>query len=51
MQFASNYMTKYGLDFNDAVNISLMTRMNISTCYTNDKKHRGKVEIIETKFE
>ena len=51
MFVASTYLTKYGLDFNDAVNLSIMTRSNLSLCYTNDKKHLGKVDLIETRFE
>jgi len=51
MLVAPTYMATYGLDYNDAVNVSVMTRMGIPLCYTNDKKHLGKVDLIETKFE
>ena len=51
MLVAPTYMTSYGIDYNDAVNVSVMTRLNIRTCYTNDKKHLGKIDLIKTKFE
>jgi len=51
MFVAATYLTKYGLDFNDAVNLSIITKLDISLCYTNDKKNLGKVDLIETRFE
>lgn len=51
MLVAPTYMTDYGIDYNDAVNLSIMTRLHISLCYTNDKKHLGKIDLIETRFE
>ncbi len=46
---ASN-MATYKLDFNDGVNVALMTRMGISEIYSNDQKHLGKLDFIKTIF-
>lgn len=51
MFVAATYLTKYGLDFNDAVNLSIITRLNLPLCYTNDKIHLGKIDLVETRFE
>ncbi|MBD3173161.1 PIN domain-containing protein [Candidatus Bathyarchaeota archaeon] len=45
------YMTQYGLDYNDAVNLAIAERLNIEKIYTNDKRHLGRVEHIEAVFE
>jgi len=47
----ARYMTQYGLDFNDAVNLSIIERSGTTKVYTNDRKHFGRVENIETMFE
>ena len=45
------YMAQYGLDFNDAVNLAIVERCRVTKVYTNDKRHLGRVEHIETVFE
>ena len=47
----ATYMAQYGLDFNDAVNLAIIERTGATKVYTNDRKHLGKVEHIETVFE
>jgi hypothetical protein len=40
---ASN-VAPYGIDFNDGVNISVMSRFSVSEVYSNDQKHLGRVD-------
>ena len=40
----ANNMTTENLDFNDGVNLAVMTRLGISEVYSNDQKHLGKLE-------
>jgi predicted nucleic acid-binding protein len=47
----ATYMAQYGLDFNDAVNLAVLERTRVTKVYTNDRKHLGRVEHIETAFE
>jgi predicted nucleic acid-binding protein len=47
---ASNAIT-YGVDFNDGVNISAMSRLSISEVYSNDWKHLGKIDFLRLIFE
>lgn len=47
----ATYMAQYGLDFNDAVNLAIIERSRVTKVYTNDRKHLGKIEHIETVFE
>jgi len=47
---ASNMMT-YSIDFNNGVNLSIMTKIGISEVYSNDKKHLGKVDFLKLIFE
>ncbi|MFQ5711395.1 MAG: type II toxin-antitoxin system VapC family toxin [Candidatus Geothermarchaeales archaeon] len=47
---ASN-METYGIDFNDGVNVSMMTEAGISEVYSNDEKHLGKIDFLKLIFE
>jgi len=47
---ASNVAT-YGIDFNDGVNISIMSRHLISEVYSNDQRHLGRVDFLKLIFE
>lgn len=47
----ATHMQQYGLDFNDGVNLAIIERTMADPVYTNDKKHLGRVEHIETIFE
>jgi predicted nucleic acid-binding protein len=38
------------IDFNDGVNLAIMTRMGISEVYSNDQKHLGKVDALKVIF-
>jgi predicted nucleic acid-binding protein len=46
----ANNMTAENLDFNDGVNLALMTRLGISEVYSNDQKHLGKLKFIKLIF-
>jgi len=46
---ASNMIT-YQIDFNDGVNVSIMTRLAIREVYSNDKRHLGKVDFLHLIF-
>ncbi len=39
----ANNMITYGIDFNDAVNVSIMSKTGVNQVYSNDKKHLGKI--------
>ncbi len=43
-------MAALNLDFNDGVNIALMTRLGISETYSNDQRHLGKLDFLKTVF-
>jgi predicted nucleic acid-binding protein len=47
---ASN-MEFYGVDFNDGLNVAVMTRIGVSEVYSNDVKHLGKMEFLKLIFE
>lgn len=47
---ASNMIT-YQIDFNDGVNLSIMTRLGVREAYSNDKRHLGKVDFLTLIFE
>lgn len=47
---ASN-MTTYQIDFNDGVNLSIMTRLGVREVYSNDKRHFEKVDFLNLIFE
>ncbi len=46
----ANNMAAYNVDFNDGVNIAVMTRMGICEVYSNDQKHLGKIDFLRTIF-
>ena len=46
----ANNMAAYNVDFNDGVNIALMTRSGISEAYSNDQKHLGKLDFLKLIF-
>jgi predicted nucleic acid-binding protein len=46
---ASN-MTAYQIDFNDGVNLSIITRLGISEVYSNDTRHLGRVDFLNLLF-
>lgn len=46
----ANNMAVYNVDFNDGVNIALMTRSGISEVYSNDQKHLGKLDFLKLVF-
>lgn len=43
-------MRLYGIDFNDGINIALMTKLGIYKVYSNDHKHLGKVDFLNLVF-
>jgi len=47
----ANNMSLYNIDFNDGVNVSIMTRLGMSEAYSNDKKHLGRVDFVKLIFE
>jgi len=47
----ANNMGLYGIDFNDGINVAVMTRMDIFELYSNDHKHLGKVDFLRLFFE
>lgn len=47
----SNNMITYGIDFNDAVNVSVMSKVGTNQVYSNDKKHLGKIKFLTLMFE
>ena len=46
----ANNMLTYGIDFNDAVNVSVMSKVGINQVYSNDKKHLGKIKFLTIVF-
>jgi predicted nucleic acid-binding protein len=46
----ANNMTAENIDFNDGVNLALMTRLGVSEVYSNDQKHLGKLEFLKLIF-
>lgn len=47
----ANNMAAYGLDFNDGVNVALITNHGVSEIYSNDHAHLGKIEFLKLIFE
>lgn len=47
---ASSMLHKYDLDFNDAINLTIMEKKGLNRIYGNDKKHLEKLEYIERVF-
>lgn len=47
----ANNMRLYGIDFNDGINVAIMTRTGVYQAYSNDHKHLGKVDILNLVFE
>jgi len=41
----------YHIDFNDSVNLAIMLKNGITEAYTNDTKHLGKIDFLNTLFE
>lgn len=46
----ANNMISHRLDFNDAVNVAIMMRNNISEVYSNDNKHFGRLDFLQLTF-
>jgi len=47
----ANNMLTYGIDFNDGVNMAVMTKIRVYEAYSNDHKHLGKVDFLNLIFE
>jgi len=47
----ANNMRLYGIDFNDGINVAIMTRIGVYEAYSNDHKHLGKVDFLKLIFE
>ncbi len=47
----ANNMRLHGVDFNDGINIAIMTRIGACEAYSNDPKHLGKVDFLKVIFE
>ncbi len=47
---ASN-MQLYGIDFNDGLNVAVMTRIGVFEAYSNDVRHLGKIDFLKLIFE
>jgi len=46
----ANYMRLFKIDFNDGINVSVMTRLGVGEAYSNDKKHLGRVDFVKLIF-
>jgi len=46
----ANNMRLYGLDFNDGINVAIMTKTGVYEAYSNDNKHLGKVDFLNLIF-
>jgi predicted nucleic acid-binding protein len=46
----ANNMAICKVDFNDGVNLAVMTRLCISEIYSNDQKHLGKLDFLKIIF-
>ena len=44
-------MRLYGVDFNDGINIAIMTAIGTYEVYSNDHKHLGKIDSLNVIFE
>lgn len=47
----ANNMRLYGIDFNDGLNVAVMTKIGVLEAYSNDFKHLGKLDFIKLVFE
>jgi predicted nucleic acid-binding protein len=47
----SSNMEFYGVDFNDGLNVAVLTRIGVSEVYSNDVKHLGKIDFLKLIFE
>lgn len=47
----ANNMRLYGIDFNDGINVAVMTKIGVFEAYSNDHKHLGKVDFLKLLFE
>ncbi len=47
----ANNMRLYDIDFNDGINVAIMTRTGVYEAYSNDHKHLGKVDFLNLVFE
>jgi predicted nucleic acid-binding protein len=47
----ASLMASHHIDFNDAVNVSIMERLGVTEVYSNDEKHLGKIDFIKRIFE
>lgn len=46
----ASHMMTYQIDFNDSVNISVMTRLGVDKVYSNDIRHLGKIDFLTLVF-
>ncbi len=46
----ANNMRLYGIDFNDGLNVAVMTKIGVLEAYSNDSKHLGKLDFIKLVF-
>jgi len=44
-------MHLYSIDFNDGINVAIMTKIRVYEAYSNDHKHLGKVDFLNLIFE
>ena len=47
----ANNMQLYGIDFNDGLNVAVMTRIGVFEAYSNDVRHLGKIDFLKLIFE
>ena len=47
---AANNMSEENVNFNDGLNLALISRMGITEVYSNDKKHLGKIDSLKIIF-
>ena len=47
----ANNMVAESIDFNDGVNLALMSRLGVSEVYSNDQKHLGKLKFLKLIFD
>jgi predicted nucleic acid-binding protein len=47
----ANYLAIQKIDFNDGVNLAVMSRLGVTEIYSNDQKHLAKAKSIKTLFE
>jgi len=47
----ANNMIVNNIDFNDGVNIAIMTRFGVFEAYSNDHKHLGRLDFLRLIFE